>query len=344
MEFKFVAPDRDGKPVDFVLDDLSIDYFALRMKLSEDICIEAIEQIKKRSGKKCAILFGNCQKVTLQSILLNHLKFRSEYFFVTLPAVYTYGYNGAIADLLYGSGGAFLKLCDLFISQHVKGNNRFHPLIATKNIAEKFNENTKIIWIPNVYFDGYFPQFTHVIGSDLAPFIHRDKYVDEIMERSEMNPDVEKILDQIQDENFIPPAEIRRHVDNSLAELKTREWTCDIKMADYIETNFQPQQIFFSPNHPVPLVVFELAKRILRFIGIQSENFVELKNMLDDENRKWALLGQDIPIYSAVKKCLGIEKVYTEYYANLNSWKFRGNFRDYMRQYILKCWHEKFSQ
>ncbi len=348
MEYKFVAPTQDGQTARFILNDINIDYLALRSKLPEDLCIEAIEQVKKRSGKKCAIVFGNCQTLKLRYIFQNHMQFRREYFLLTVPAVCDYKEN--MVEALYGGGGTFLKLCDLFISQHVKEENRFGSLLSTKNISEKFNENTKIVWIPNVYFKGYFPQFgpnTHNVDTDKqgsGRFPYGDKYIDEIMENSGMNPDVEKILDTISDENFIPPDVIQTAVDKSLNELKRREWNCDVKMSDYVENNFRDQSIFFSPNHPVPPVLIELARRIFKFIGIRSDNFYEFKDMLDERNHNWSLIGLDIPIYPAVKKFCRFEKCLDLYYANAFLWNFRAGFRDFLRQYILMCWHEKFSK
>ena len=206
------------------------------------------------------------------------------------------------------------------------------------------------MWIPNVYFDGYFPQITentHNIDTDKHPvgrFPTGDKYIDKIMSRSKKNPDVEKILDTICDENFIPPEEIQTTVDKSLNELQYREKICDVYISDYIADNYRNEQIFFAKNHPYPMVAFELVKRILKHLGHRSENFLNLPAWLDDKNFPYSLIGQDVPIYPAVKKFFKFEVSLEEYYANKYLWEFRGNFRDYMREYILQCWHEKFTR
>ena len=128
-------------------------------------------------------------------------------------------------------------------------------------------------------------------------FPYGDRYVDEIMENSEMNPDVEKILDRICDENFISQDIIQTAVEKSLNELRDREWNCDVKISDYVLENYLDQQIFFATNHPLPTVIFELARRILKFIGIRSDNYFDLKNMLDEENHLYSLIGLDVPVY-----------------------------------------------
>ena len=100
MEFKFVAPALNGSQAKFILNDVNIWYLSLRSILSEEVCIEAIEHVKKRSGKKCAITFGNCQTIRLRETLLNNMQFRREYFLLVLPAVFEY--SEFIAKALYG--------------------------------------------------------------------------------------------------------------------------------------------------------------------------------------------------------------------------------------------------
>ena len=100
MEYKFLVPKKDGNHTTFVLNDSHVYYPMLRSNVPESICIEAIEQVKKRSGKKCAIIFGNCQTIRLQYIFLNHMQFRREYFLLTVPAVCSYDEN--LANTLYG--------------------------------------------------------------------------------------------------------------------------------------------------------------------------------------------------------------------------------------------------
>lgn len=223
-------------------------------------------------------------------------------------------------------------------------------MLATKNLTGKLRSDAKIIWVPNTFFDGYFPQYiknNHDLETDKQGYIRfpgGDKYIDEIMELSGMNPDVEKILDTISNENFIPADEIQTRSEKSLNELKNREWICDIKMSDYVEENYRDQQLFYSPNHPIPTVVFELARRVLKYLDIRSDNYFDFKAMFNEEHLFWSLIGQDIPIYPAVKKFFKFEKCLDQYYANVYMWKFRANFRDFMRQYILTCWHERFSQ
>ena len=346
MEFKFAAIDLDGKNFEVTLNDQFIDYYYfLRHKLPESTCIYAIEKIKKESGKKIVMLYGNCQMGALQQMLSSHFQFQKEYFFLRIPAVCQY--NDDLVRSIFGGGGQFLQLVDLFISQRVKETNKFGKILATKNISSKLNENCKIVWIPNTYFDGYFPQRinnSHYVREFPYRFFHGDKYVNEIMEKSDMNPDIDAILDKICDPNFIPAREIQNVTEDSLTELKSREWFCDVKISDYIETNLFGKQIFYAGNHPSLQVMMEVAKRILRMIGMHSDNFLNIHALLDDSNLKIALIGQDVPVYASVIKFFDLREKLDIYYANRFVWDFKGNFREYMREYIKQCWAEKFTE
>ena len=93
-----------------------------------------------------------------------------------------------------------------------------------------------------------------------------------------------------------------------------------------------------------PLVIFEITRRILRFIGMKSDFFLNYTALIDEKNLNLSLLGQHMPIYPAVKKFFNFYECQEIYHANKYVWEFHGNFRDYMQQYILQCWTEKFSR
>ena len=347
MELEFKSLDSNGEEFNFKLNDSSIAYKSLRENVPESVLIDAIEQIKKKSGKKCAMTFGNCQARRLFQVLKRHVQFRKEYFFLSIPEVFRY--TNEMIDLIFGGGGQFLQLVDLFISQHVKETNKFGASLATRNISNKLSESCKIIWIPNAYFTGYFPQLTtqtHKIivdGGDTR-FPHGDRYIDEIMEKSGMNPDIDAILDKLSSPDFISTEDIQTEMNRSIGELTKREWLCDVKVSRFVEDNVFGKQIFFSQNHPSSEVVMEIAHQVLRFIGMRSNNFIELKNIVDVSNLDFSAVGQDIPIYPSVKNFFKFQESLDTYWANRYSWDFQGNFKDFQRAYIRQCWAEKFTK
>ena len=349
LELKFVAPGLKGKTVKFKINDSSVRYLLLMLRCSEDVCIEALENLKRRSGKKCAVAFGNCQAATIQDLLLKHPEFMREYFILELP--FEYDYHPGLDNNLFANGAKFLQLVDLFIAQPIERLSYWKAFMSAKKFIEKLRTDTKIVIVPDFDFRAYFPQYVRPNPRNKKMEVHQngifpfaDKYVDEIMEHSGMNPDVEKILDTISDENFISAEKIQKNIDESLDKLKKDEWICDVKMSDYVENNFRFKQIFFAPTHPSPLVMVELTRRILRFIGMKSDIFLNYSNFLDDKSLAAAMIGTDEPIYPAVKKFFKLEESLEKYYAAKWTWDFRADFRDFMRQYILECWAEKFSR
>ncbi len=179
-EYSFTVNGADGKKYQLDFNDVEFDYVACRNILPENACLEIIDYIKKESAKKIAIIYGNCQVGKLKRFLLNHKIFTEKYFTVKIPEVCNY-----LNDTLIGYFQEnFWSFCDLLISQRVKKDNRFSPFVATQDLPSRLPESAKIIWIPNVYFDGYFPQNIsneHNTGQNIHQsgfFPSGDKYVD----------------------------------------------------------------------------------------------------------------------------------------------------------------------
>ena len=149
---------------------------------------------------------------------------------------------------------------------------------------------------------------------------------------------ISDLVSYLEKQEFISEKEVLFHVEKSLKELREREKICDIQMSDVIVKNYKSRQIFYATNHPTQDILFELAKRILKFIGINDMNFDNLDLLLDE---KYSLYGQDIPIYPKVKKILGLQNSEPVYYANRYLWPFNGNYIEYLTEYAKWCWKDK---
>ncbi len=137
----------------FLWDANEIDYFALRETYSESECIDII-RFCKRKGRKAVILIANCQGDVIRPYLLQNSEFVSKYIFLNIPRIY-YFFDGWMVERYEEK---FWSECDLLISQQVKGENEFSSRVSSEVTASWLPPATKIIWIPNAYFDGYFPQ------------------------------------------------------------------------------------------------------------------------------------------------------------------------------------------
>ena len=169
----------------FKFNDVIFDYAAYRNVLPENVCLEILNSVKKQSEKKVAIIFGNCQTEKLKNFLLNNKIFIEKYFVIQIPPVCNYLADKNIAYFQEN----FWSLCDLFISQRISNDNRFNPVLATQKIPLLLPEYAKIIWGPNVYFDGYFIQYSghnlRNIDTDKhqsGRFPSNDKFVDAFLD------------------------------------------------------------------------------------------------------------------------------------------------------------------
>ena len=178
-EYSFSIGDYNVK-----FNDVVFDYAACRNFLPENICLQILNHIKEKSGKKIAIIFGNCQTFRLQDFFINNKTFSENYFVVKVLPVWEY--TNEILQKSFKEN--FWSLCDLFISQKIKSTNDYTPLISSRRIASFLPDDAKIIWIPNVYFVGYFPQYVknlRNLDTDKHPrgrFSYGDKYVDAFLD------------------------------------------------------------------------------------------------------------------------------------------------------------------
>ena len=184
QEYTFTLTNEAGQSWQVQINDTLINYVSCRQALPEQTCVDLINAVKKESGKKLAIVWGNCQTAKLKNFLLNNVAFSEEYLALDIP-------NLSNAELVRQFAGhfkeSFWSCCDLLISQRVKNDNKFNSALATQNLPSLLPESAKIIWIPNIFFDGYFPQRTtnhRNVDTDKpggGRFPHGDKYVDDFM-------------------------------------------------------------------------------------------------------------------------------------------------------------------
>ena len=198
----------------------------------------------------------------------------------------------------------FWDLCDLFISQRVSKENRFNPQLSTDELVKLLPNKAHVLWIPNAFFVGYFPQADynsrnpdkHLHQSGRFPF--SDSYVDTFIQGGGTTAG---IIEKIVSPHFLGASQILEGCWASLEELKQREKFCDIVISEYIEKNYQERQLFYSKNHPANEVLQKVTSRILEAIDIKTV-FTDIQAV----ESKFTLKGQDVPLYPSVVKVLGM--------------------------------------
>ena len=252
----------------------------------------------------------------IERIIRLNRDFSKDYIVIHTPKVYDYLTDRKNILKAFVKDKQFLSKIDLFIYQSISKNNRFSEILNTEDLKTLLNNKCENVNILNLYFTGYFPQMKENeknLGMDVHQsgfFPYGDKYVDQLIEGGMR--DGEDILKILMDENFLSEDVIEDNVKESLKELSKREKVCDVKIVDYIECNYRKEQLFYSCNHPNETLLNEYVRRILEYLGYK-EQYISEKDII---MRCESLKGQDIPIYPAVVKCLGLNKYEKTFYPN----------------------------
>ena len=152
LEYKFCAQNVHGQPMRFAINDSCIWYQTWMEHFSNETLAEIISEVKNRSGKKCAIIFGNCQTVRIQLYLLNHTQFTKKFFIIILPLVFNF--TDKLADQILGGGGilsarrsfhhAIYSDCQQI---HSQGCNEKFNFIPSREFKDRHNSEHLLRWI-----------------------------------------------------------------------------------------------------------------------------------------------------------------------------------------------------
>lgn len=288
------------------------------------------------SDKLPVFIYGNCQTGILRQYLLQCRDFRDKYIVVNIPLIYEFTKDNL--EQIINHEYIFAK-CSICITQIISKGNKYDVRLSTDEIISKFSLKTRIIKIPNLYFDVYFPAgggikcnvLVNEIGfPDIGIFQHGDLILDELAEKQYTVEDIFQIisLQNLYNEKFLNDL-----LQYRLQELQLRETACDIKMVDYIEQNFRKQYLFYTRNHPSNIVIRELCIRILKLIDCKEE--FENETIISELN-VWHEF-----IHPSVKKGLKLE-FDKKYYADGESnTKCLYTYEQIIRKYLSYC-HEVF--
>lgn len=319
---------KDFMPYDYFGVNL-INYLELRKRYIERDCNNIIDFLKK--NRKLAALYGNCQTRILASMLSECQSFNSEYLLILVPEIWRF-VDGNILPLMREN---WTKICSLFICHHVFSDNKFDKTLSSENIISYFSDECKIVFIPNIYFLGYFPQYySSAYNVDMCihqsgRFQYGDRFVDDLMSKGyEANVALKMLLK----DDFISKDELCQLVEKSFDELKEREKECDVGIVDYLRKHYRARQLFFAPNHPTSEVLWELTVRLLQYLGLNTDNDYSIKDDVDELN------GAGLPVYPCVVKGLELNNTINTVYANSGLWDFKSDVRGFLRKYIRICW------
>lgn len=291
--------------------------------------IDALSELKKI--KKIMLFNGNCQTVAIRYYLKRVKEFTDNYWIFSMPWFWieknTDKYNILIDLDIY-------KFADVFVTQQIKENNAFGSNISTHNLIGKLDEKCRVIVIPNVYSQVYYPQSGKIAADDKlinrqGLKLFKDFFDVNIYNMVRNGEKTEDILDKICDVDFYTYDEIRNRFEREIQENAKREESCDIKILDFIQNNLNKEILFESTAHPSECVMTELTKRLLETIGINDEV------SSDGGVYSYGIPGDErSPIYPSVIEKLGLRDSYKNLLYKLPLIGEKVTFREYMSAYI----------
>lgn len=271
-------------------------------------------------NKRPALIIGNCQTSIIKSCMLGSRRFEKEYVFIDIPLVHMLTEHDI--DVLQKCKFIF-KESSLIITQHI--SDKAGKILSTDKILEMKGKRSKIVYIPKLWFDLYYPQTIHQyrkaeIAQGIYAFPYGDFVIDELIQKYD-EKDTVKI---IKNTNIFTKKFLNDLYNYRIANIEEREKKCDIRMLDYIVENWKKELLFFSKDHPNNHVLFEEARRLLAYLGF--DDFDSEKVEVEELNQY-----QEV-IYPCVKKAYDL-KFKHDYYKDI-SFEGKKSLDEYVKEYV----------
>jgi len=123
----------------------------------------------------------------------------------------------------------------------------------------------------------------------------RDRYIDYYHSVKSTSD----LVNMIMSDDFIPSRKVMILKEEFDQKINEREKDWDIKISDFIRNNLKNIKLFYDPYHPTNELLSYISNRILE--KLFSSHYT---NILYDN--KMILNSEEIPVYSSVKKILGL--------------------------------------
>lgn len=286
-------------------------------------------------GKKGVLINGNCQTEPLAKYLMHNPRFDKEYIFLKSTVVHRY--NEKTIKILNNQD--FLNSISLFLTQKISINNSFFREAGSEIMIRKLPKECKKVIINNFWFEGYFPQHKknefNVLKDTFAygAFNWGDELLDSMVSKG---MDADDIFEAAHDVNLIADDDIENLIQSQFADMRQRESYCDIRMADYIQSHYKDEVLFYSANHPINKLIKEAAVRILRHIALYAENEDVPFHYEYAIDSRPLLNSVTETVYPSVLKHLGLLQDKDKLSYSVLFGEFC-DFSDYVRNYLSFC-------
>lgn len=281
--------------------------------------------IKKLAGKrKICFVNGDAQTGELKKYLIANRVFRTKYMLLDCRDLINVSIDKETLREI-------IRVSDLIITQSIQKTNELDRVLAVDYLKNNKRKETRLVAICSLDYKGYFPQYKsssrHISIMDRPLVKYGDFNIDRLQHEGYSAREIAEILS---DDNTYSDGYLTQWFENAIADFAKKEEYCDVKMHDYISTNYNKDIMYHYFNHPKSYVIRELAKRILRYIGI-------LDTAIDDEamlETKSNMFYQEQPVYPCVYKHLKIPYNHPYITPNYLASEYRFDFYGYVEWYF----------
>lgn len=198
------------------------------------------------------ILYGNCQMISLAIDLSSNKEFFKKYGYPVVVKVYTLKEDEKeqVRDLVSNA--------DLVISHKISDRYKEFSSQSIRSMTKG-----KFIEIPNCHFSAQYPELTYIKDSS-GNRINKYGVVYHVKSLILSYPDRPKNPYQLRIES-------EETYTKCIEELRRRESDIDIKISDYIESNWKCNKLFHTFDHPTLILVKHISSQILKHLSMKTK-------------------------------------------------------------------------
>lgn len=253
-------------------------------------------------GKKLAFFYGTCILRDAYHLLERVPAFVEQYVSVFMQASPEEKETMAeFRRFYYGKA-----LCDTY----VYARKLIHDNMQKKDLPS----DCSMIGVSNVIFSGYWPQLHNMRYNEnwlfdvMAPFdnnfwhlmyTREDANITTLVKEGKTPEEIYKILSA---DDYYSEKDMNKHLRICFKTIEMAEQGVDVKVGDFIRSQYKKKQIYQDYTHPKKSVLWEYAKQILEHLDVYDEH---LENIME-ESPEYIHRSSDMPIYPSVAKILDL--------------------------------------
>ena len=221
----------------------------------------------KKNNKKSVVIFGNCQATPLEDILcLNENFTRSFGVIKYLPSIHEM--PNELQSILLDHLSEF----DIVISQSILNKDWELSTDALRKRAKQ------IVIYPTCFFKGYHPDLTYLKkkGQTIRSTPVVDYHSAIVLYSFIKVKSIDECVKTLISGEWIGTS-YWEWIDDQFQELYKREKEYDVKAVDFIYENYKKYILFYTFNHPAPLLMLHIAEGIFNLLNINGSFYNDIK-------------------------------------------------------------------